>query len=460
MNKEGVILRPLLSALFFITLSQSNTFSQDKSSILFNWKDWGTYSEHEKDSLRSRWTDEKIQKVVCALKTGTQLPDFISKIGSRNSTPGYDLRGIQLKDQHLDSVVLSHAYLDGAILINSHLILAVFDSASLEYVNLQGAHLEMAHLQGANLQNANLEGAYLGYANLQGDSLSNANLQGANLYSTNLQGAYLHTTNLQGAGLWHANLQRAGLLGTILKETSLFQARFDTTNIWQTNLAEARNIRDIVWGDSLQNRYLIFVEIIGDTITNAKDREIAFKYAKTTYRDLKAIYKKEGMEEVANGFHFRENEVQTKLSPWFICVLRIVFLKWTYGYGSRPTQLFGYAICVILGFAVAFLVLTSILKWKSGLYLGKVEDNIDNLDKKRIWTQRKGWVLLDCLYFSTLALCTFGYGALQLKELIKLFKLKPLELIAVRWARVLVALEAALGIWLFALLAIVLFGRG
>jgi len=293
MKKEGMILRLLLGTLFFIILSQSNIFSQDKSSILFNWKDWMECSEQEKDSLRLRWTGEEIIKVVSALKTSTPLPDFVKKIGDRKNYPSYDLRGIPLIKQDLKTVTLSYAYLDGAIL----------DSTSLDYANLQGA---------------NMQGASLRYTNLKWAHLEKGNLQGAFLWYANLQGANLSETDLQGAKLYHTNLQSARLLNTTLKETSLFRARFDTTDIWQTNLEEAKNIRDIVWGDSLHDRYFIFVEKIGDTAATKKDREGAFRNAEITYRDLKSLYKKEGMDEIANEFQFKEYEMLNKQLKWYL----------------------------------------------------------------------------------------------------------------------------------------------
>jgi hypothetical protein len=414
MIKEGIILKSLLSTLCFLIFSQSYTFSQDKSSILFNWKDWGKCSEQERDSLRSRWTDEKILKVVSALKTGTNLPDFVNKISDRISSQGYDLRGIRL---------------------------------------------EGANLQSANLQGANLEGAYLGYTNLEGANLSDANLQEDTLWYTNLRGAFLQTTKMQGAKLYHANLQRAYLFDTKLQGASLFEARFDTTDIWLTSLNEAQHIRDIVWGDSLHNRYLIYGEMKGDSEPIAKEREKAYRRAENTYRDLKSLYKKEGMGKVANEFNFRENEVETKRYHryHYMWILRYFFLNLTYGYGSKPFRLFWYSLFIIVVFALIFLFQALIPNFKSGLYLAQ---RSGDTDKKLNWTKRKGWMFLDCLYFSALALCTFGYGALQLRKLIEYLKLKPLKITPNRWARLLVFLEAGLGIYLFALLAIVLFGRG
>lgn len=423
MKKDGMILWSLFITLCLITLSQTPSFSQDESSILFNWKDWVKCSEQERDSLRSRWTDEKIKIVVSALKTRIQLPNFVNNISSSNSSAGYDLRGIQLVGQNLDSVVLIYAYLDGANLINSRFIDAVFDSTSLEE-----AHLERA------------------------------NLQGATLWYANLQGANLERTSLRGAKLWHSNLQGAILRHTNLKEADLFEARFDTTDLWLTSLGEAQNIRDIVWGDSLHNRYFIYGEMKGDSEHIAKEREKTFRRAENTYRDLKVIYRKEGMDDIANEFHFRENEVHNKRIQWVPRFLRIILLKWTYGYGSKPIWLLRDSLYVVCGFMVFFILLTLNPKCLYRIFrIYRVQGNIKVI---LAWRKRKLWLLWDCFILSLLCLSTFGYGALQLKHLWEFFHLEPIEYKPIRLARILVGIEAGLGILLFAFLVKWLFGRG
>jgi hypothetical protein len=468
---KATIFKIFLCSFCIICFGRSIAFAQKQPPIK-KPDMWQSYSIKERDSLRARWTNEKVNKVVEALKTGKQLPDFvgilwhpeISDSVEKRMISGYDLQGITLDNKDLKNINLSSALLEGAHfnksnlnnanLQKTHLENAYLQGADLIRANLQGAILDSANLQGANLQYANLEKAHLGYANLQKDSLFQANLENASLWYANLQGAYLYETNLQGAKLYHANLQRAKLIGTKLNEASLFLARFDTTDIWQTNLEDARNIRDIVW-----DSYYIYGEVWGDADTTAKGRKERLRNSEIEYRYLKNLYKKENMDEIAWEFHLRENEVHSKLSPWPVHALRTIFLNWTYGYGSRPIWLLWYTLKVIFLFWIAFSIQSLILRRKSGIYLGKVNEITENAEN-RIWTKRKWWAILDCLYFSILALCTFGYGALKLKDLIAFFKLKPLDLTPVRWARFLVGLEAALGIWLFALLATVLFGRG
>jgi hypothetical protein len=90
---------------------------------------WHSYSIKERDSLRARWTNEKVNMVVEALKIGKPLPDFVGRLWypdiSDNSverlagtgiqmTSGYDLQGITLDNQILQNINLSSALLEGA----------------------------------------------------------------------------------------------------------------------------------------------------------------------------------------------------------------------------------------------------------------------------------------------------------------------------------------------------------
>jgi hypothetical protein len=107
-------------------------------------------------------------------------------------------------------------------------------------------------------------------------------------------------------------------------------------------------------------------------------------------------------------------------------------------------------------FSLIFTFLTIPRRTGSGIYLTKPGSS----QKDELLPFRKGRLFLDCLYFSLLSFATFGYGALKPRQWIQFFRLEPVEFKPVRWARIFVGVEAALGIWVFALLVKVLFGRG
>lgn len=127
-------------------------------------------------------------------------------------------------------------------------------------------------------------------------------------------------------------------------------------------------------------------------------------------------------------------------------------MDWTYGYGSRPLRLIPFCFGVILVFAFIYLLLTLPRKTDSGIYVVTNDGR-----KEELLPIRKGKILLDCLYFSLLSFATFGYGALQPKQWLQFFYLEPVEFKPRRWARIFVGFEAAIGIYLLALTALVLF---
>jgi uncharacterized protein YjbI with pentapeptide repeats len=97
-----------------------------------------------------------------------------------------DLRGLDLKDEHLSYFDLSGANLRGVSL----------RGAWLERANLQDADMREAHLTITKLMNANLTGA-----DLRGAQLNNAILRGATLTKVDFSGAILRGADFDGAVL-------------------------------------------------------------------------------------------------------------------------------------------------------------------------------------------------------------------------------------------------------------------
>lgn len=425
------------------------------SSVML--KDWWEYTEREKKSLRDRWTEKQVEAIFTALKDGKPLPEFFptqytdqESLLSKN-----DLRGITHFSQVLLNIDLCHICLQGAKLMYSNL-----DSANLTSTNLQGAVLEDVSMQGDTMEMTDLRHAWLRNANLQGARMSRTNIQDANLTGANLRYTWLWRANLQSADLTNAKLQHAQLGEANLESANLFQAVFDTTYLWLANLGTAKNIRYIIWGDTLKSRYYIGEEIKADSTKTYED----FSRAEITYRDLKSWYKKEQLDDIAAEFHYRENEVitnrylRTIWNPlnYLWGMFRYISLRLTYGYGSYPIWLLRDSVIAISVFILIFVILTIPRKTKSGIYL-VVKDG--DTEKEELLTFRKGRLFLDCFYFSLLSFATFGYGAIKPKQWLQFFLLEPKEYKPVRWARIFVGIEAALGIWIFALLVTVLFGK-
>lgn len=442
-------------------------------------KKWSEYTHQEKQALKKRWPEEKVEELVEARRKGKWMSDYVQRLptGMDDLPYSWDLRGISLSGRDLDSIWLTFVLLQGAWLWAT---------------SLQGAVLLSSNLEGVMAWEVNLQGADLRRSILRDASLRLAKLQGANLWSAGLQGADLRGAKLQGAILREADLADADLSGAV----------FDSTHLSGANLGSAKNIRFLIWGDRVKPRYIIgeeveilsfneaieslksvihSLQVTADSLRTMKDspamtidslekriieavrqrdtkilsRRDAFLRAELTYRDLKTFYKKELLDDVAMEFHFRENEVRTKTSPQYVRPLRVLFLKWTYGYGSRPSWLARYSLVVVGLFSLIFTLLTIPRNTGSGIYLTRPGSN----QKDELLPFRRGRLFLDCFYFSLLSFATFGYGALQPRQWIQFFRLEAVEYKPVRWARIFVGIEAALGIWVFALLVTVLFGK-
>ncbi len=417
---------------------------------------WAKYSDSEKAALKSRWTLEQVDAVVAALAGGLALPDFVAKLPPAGGGMVFvdDLRGISLNGAELRGANLSYAYLQGADLFGAILQGADLTEANLDSAYLRGTDLTDARLGRANLAGATLESAKMQDVDLTGADLRNANLSSAimvhaNLTAANLRAAWLANTDMRQANMQNCAMPQAVMRGADLQDADLFQARFDSTFLYQVQLGKARNIRDIRWGDSVYSRYLIGEEL---SLKTPED----FRRAEVTYRDLKMLYRRELLDDIANEFHYRENEVITCSYSWFspVRILRLLFLKWTFGYGARPMWLLWYSMVVVAGFSLIFALLTSSKRTQSGI----CEYDPDKEGKETLLEFRNGMLFFDCFYFSLLSLATFGYGALQPRQWLQFFRFQPVEYKPIRWACIFVGIEAGLGIWIFSLLVTVMFG--
>jgi hypothetical protein len=444
---EGRLWLSALCLLFAAATSRSQTIPL---------KVWNEYTEEERATLKDRWTSEQVQQVVAALAAGLPFPDFVTKLPPSAGSMGFadDLRGISLNGAEMQRANLSYACLQLADLFGANLQDADLTEANLDSCSLRSADLSRARLGRAVMTDANLESARMPNADLSGAAMNRANLSSAVmsqaiLTEVDLRGATLLRTDLRQANLQNCSMPQATLREADLQDADLFQARFDSTYLYQVQLGKARNIRDIRWGDSTSSRYLIGEEL---HLKTSED----FRRAEVTYRDLKMLYRRELLDDIANEFHYRENEIITNSYPWYspVSILRLLFLKWTFGYGSRPMWLLWYSIVVVVGFTLIYALLTLSKRTLSGI----CQFDPGKHGEDTLLEFRGGVLFLDCFYFSLLSLATFGYGALQPRQWLQFFRFQPVEYKPIRWACIFVGIEAGLGIWIFSLLVTVLFG--
>jgi hypothetical protein len=180
---EMICVRSLCLAVLCLLCSmaypRSTALASDTTTVPL--RKWSKYTDEEKQKLEDRWTQEKVEEVVRALRKGKWMPDYVPRLPTGMSGPlfrrlGYDLRGITLIDRDLDSVSLVSELLQGAYLWGTRL-----QGARLRWSNLEGTRLRDTNLQGADLRGAKLEEAELWLADLHGADLRNANLRDASL---------------------------------------------------------------------------------------------------------------------------------------------------------------------------------------------------------------------------------------------------------------------------------------
>jgi len=173
-----------------------------------------------------------VTKRAPEVKPRADIQAILTVIGRRTRTYGKgetqpldlsrtDLRGVFLREAHLEAAFLFGVHLEGASLRKAHL-----EEAFLVEARLEGAHLEEAHLEGADLRRAHLgcgvfEGFFLEGANLKGADLTGANLMRAQLGCGVLEGFFLQGAYLKGADLRGAKgLTKEQIASAITDETT------------------------------------------------------------------------------------------------------------------------------------------------------------------------------------------------------------------------------------------------
>jgi len=232
---------------------------------------------------------------------------------TRANLQGADLRVAKLRGARLERANLQDSILRGV----------KFQRADLWGADLRGADLEVADLREANLARANLRGAYLARANLQGANLMRANLQGATLTRADLQGAYLveaylqeaclATANLQQAILWQANLQGANLRGVNFQEVSLWgddfqRAYLEGDDLTRVNLLNTESIERI----SLYRALLDNTQLTKDQLGGAIGEELRGEWfeAKEAYLALKNNFEQIGRYDDAAWAYRKERRME------------------------------------------------------------------------------------------------------------------------------------------------------
>lgn len=292
--------------------------------------------------------------------------------------------------------------------------------ASSGGINFVGVRLQSGDLVDAELQAANFEGAQL-----QGTNLCDAKLQGANL-----EGAQLQEARLEGARLDGAHLERAQLQGldmyriASLDGAHWYGALLDHTRIRRESLGPC--IGEEKWAHNEETEW----------------RGLEYHYAKEAYLLLKSNLEQTGRYEDASWAYVKEQQMEKmayywgwRSYGWQICWASGFFWRWlrnwfyelTTGYGERVYMPVLWAMVVVALFTAIYAAAGNVAAGDVGAL-----------------KEQPTHSPITALVHSIAAFATIGFNTLEPQG----------------WgARLLTAVEAMLGIGLFALFVFTLGNR-
>lgn len=176
------------------------------------------------------------------------------------TTPGADLRGVNLSNANLYQADLTRVRLDGANLVG-----AILSSSNLYRASLRGALLGVA--PGPSTQSAaTLDNAYMPLADLSYADLRSVNFSSVHLYT--LDG--VSGVSLAYARLDAANFSGAFMMGADLSATSLNDTNFDQAMLTNVKFSGAQMVNTKLTHSSLQGADFTGVTgLVGIDLTNA-----------------------------------------------------------------------------------------------------------------------------------------------------------------------------------------------
>ncbi len=371
------------------------------------------------------------------VQKGTLLTaeELFALIEENNGPEGLDLSGCLLKSLDLSRGGIQ-TKLPENYDIDSGRIRWV--SGSTGGVNLQRICLRSADLSNAELERADLYCADLRFAKLWQSKLQSAEPMWADFRDAEIVGANLSDANLTGACFQGTRFLRVDLTDSILKDSQL----------QDSDLQLAKSLRRCRWIGAILDRTRIRGdqldgEIGDESRAHASKTGDAYHEASEAYLVLKNNFSSIGRYEDAAWAYVKEQQMEKmayywawRIHKWRIWKGWAQFWRWlrnwSYegltGYGERWWVPILWALGVIFVFAIIFALTGNIAPYFSG--------GADNAVGSHNF--------LDALTHSIASFTTIGFNTLE-----------PIG----RGARLLTALESALGIAFFALFIFTLGNR-
>lgn len=364
--------------------------------------------------MSNQYTREQMLQYLKDKGASTELTtkDILKRIeaakanGSSVSFSGENLSGIDLSEGTIQRILAEGGYSESnppswysgeskkALLTRRpDVIASATNPDASEVVSKGSIDLEGADFSNADLVCANLEGADLARADFERARLHYANLSHARLWDANFSHARLNSVDLSGSAIQNAIFFWASLKGALVNQSLLYHVKLDHTELSRSQVNE-------IWEESRAKRMRKQKK---DACRHFADAAVAYNMLKNNFRSI-------GKVDDASWAFIKERRMERStykrfswkwLSSWFLDI--------TCSYGEQPWK--------VLLLTIGTVALFSLVYWLSGL--------VNSL------------FFSDNIVFSLGSFVTLTFTGLEASNVI---------------ARLLMCIEAALGVSLFALL--------
>jgi uncharacterized protein YjbI with pentapeptide repeats len=283
--------------------------------------------------------------------------DFLKRIelakanGSPMSFSRENLSGIDLSQKTIQRIFVEGGYSESnppiwysgelkkeLLIKRPDIIASARDPAASEVVNKSSIDLEGADFSNADLVCANFEGADLARTNFEGARLHYANLSHARLWDANFCHARLNSVDLSGSAMQNAIFFWASLRGALVNKSLLYHVKLEHTELSRSQVNE-------IWEESRAR----------DIRKQKKDARRHFADAAIAYNMLKNNFRSIGRIDDASWAFVKERRMERNtykrfswrwLSSWFLDI--------TCTYGEYPWKVFFLTVATVIFFSLVY----------------------------------------------------------------------------------------------------------
>lgn len=223
-----------------------------------------------------------------------------------------------------------------------------------------------------------------------------------------------------------ANLSRCLFEGSNIERADLTYSTWDKKNINPND--DDLPIISVIYISNIFSSIVRFFFKSSIIIWEESQERLSANWIKLEeiYRRLKQSYQRYGDYSTAGEFYFQEMECKRKQFGFFRRQFWNIFYRGFCGYGEKPFNAISVSILIIIGFAVIYFYSGILILGKGTINYNLNFDSFDLLSiKEFLW----------CLYMSTNAFTTMGYGDVQ----------------PIGWSRFFATIESGIGIFMTAL---------